>query len=103
MRWFLVLVGFQGETICWSMHRHLSTVGADLCVFISMSATMTASSAVTTPRIVSITSAPAAATTAATATATATSVLGHCGEQVRVLLHDNFVLLSLGLEFCAEH
>ena len=85
------------------MHRHLATVGADLRVFISMSATATASSAITATRIVSITGAPAAATTATTATATATSVTGHSGEQVRVLLHDNFVLLLLGLEFSAEH
>ena len=40
---------------------------------------------------------------AATTATTATSILGHSGEQVRVLLHDNFVLLALGLEFSTEH
>jgi len=84
------------------VYRHLATVGADFCVFISMSATATASSAITASRIVSITGAPAAAATSA-ATATATSVSGQSGEQVQVLLHDNFVLLALGLEFSAEH
>jgi hypothetical protein len=93
--WLFVLVGFQGETICWSVHRHLAAVGADRCVFISLSATATASSATTAP--VSITGAPAAAAAAATSTA----VSGHIGEQVRVLLHDNLVLLLLGLEFSA--
>jgi hypothetical protein len=88
--WLLVLVGLQGETIRWSVQRHLATVGADLCIFILLSATLTASS--TTD-----------ATAAAAAAAVAATVWGHIGEQVRVLLHDKLKLLLLGVEFSAQH
>jgi hypothetical protein len=89
VRWLLVLVGLQGETIRWSMQHHLAAVGADLCIFISLSTTSTASSA--------------AATTAAAAAAVAPTVSGHVGEQVQVLLHDELKLLLLGVKFSTQH
>jgi hypothetical protein len=100
--WLLVLVGLQGETIRWSEQRHLAAVGADLCVFILLSATLTALSATATINVATAAS-TAAAAAAATATAIATAVLGHVGEQVRVLFHDELELLLLGIEFSAQY
>ncbi len=99
VRWLLVLVGLQGETICWSVQCHLAAVGADLCIFILLSTTLMALSAAAATFVVST----AAAATTATAAAVAAAVLGHVGEQVRVLLHDELELLSLGVEFSMQH
>jgi hypothetical protein len=93
VRWLLVLIGKQGETICWNMQHHLAAVGADLCVFILLSATLMALSAAAATFVVST----------AAATAVAAAVLGHVGEQVQVLLHDELKLLSLGVKFSAQH
>jgi hypothetical protein len=75
------------------MQRHLVAVGADLCVFISLSATLTVSSAAAATFVVST----------AAATAVAAIILGHVGEQVRVLLHDELELLLLGVKFSMQH
>ncbi len=99
--WLLVLVGLQGETIRWSVQQHLATVGADPCIFISLSATLTASSPTAATFVVS--TAAATAATAATAAAIAAAISGHVGEQVQVLLHDELKLLSLGVEFSMQH
>jgi hypothetical protein len=101
VRWLLVLVGLQGETICWSVQCHLAAVGADLYILILLSATSTVSSTTAATFIVS-TAAATTAATAATAAAVAATILGHVGEQVRVLLHDELELLLLGVEFSAQ-
>jgi hypothetical protein len=95
--WLIVLVGLQGETIRLSVQRHLAAVGADLCVFILLSATSTALSAAAATFDVST---PAAAAAAA---AIAAAISGHVGEQVQVLLHDELELLLLGIKFSAQY
>ncbi len=94
--WLLVLVGLQGETVRWCVQQHLAAVGADLCVFILLSATLTASSATAATFNVSTTAATAA-------TAVATAISGHVGEQVRVLLHDELELLLVGVKISAQY